>query len=67
MKFLKLNVPILNFDQINFVLICHKNITLPSKLFLGNIRQIKWNHAVRIYKNDLVGIASFLHVTDIIE
>ena len=36
------------------------NINLSSEEFLANVRQIKWNHAVLIYNNDSVGIASFL-------
>ena len=54
-----MHVPVINFDRIIFTLFCSENINLPSEKFLGNVSQIKWNHAVlNIYNNDSVGIAS---------
>ena len=55
-----LHVPVIKFDRINFTLFYSENINLPSEKFLGNVRQIKWNHAVLIYNDDSVEIASFL-------
>ena len=62
MKLLLLHVSVIKFDRINFTLFYSENINLPSEK-LENVRQIKWNHAVLIYNNDSVGIASIL--TDI--
>ena len=60
MKLLILHDPVINFDRINFITFCSRNINLPSERFLGNIHQIKWNRSVLIYNNDWVGFASFL-------
>ena len=56
MKLLILHIPVINFDQINFTLFCPENITLPIR----EIYRILSNHALLIYNNDSVGIASFL-------
>ena len=63
-KLLILHVPVINFDRISFTLFCSENINLRLKKVLGNVRIMKWNHAVLIYNNDSVGIASFFNWYD---